>query len=394
MNYSLAAKAVLETRSSLLAEFRSVGEDKSLTDAQKIERQARLSAEITQAEADARSYVEAAEREAEVRSLASGLPILGSAGRSENRAGDWLAQEIRTVTGASGAGAAFTPTQNASTFFDLLAPKSVFLASGVNLLTTDHDSLAIPRLLTDPTSAFVAEGDPISLSDPTGDTVTATPRKIAVLTSMTNEVIADSVPSLLEVHAQSILRSAALRFDLGCFEGSGAAPEIRGLKNVSGIQNLSAGTNGAALSDLDLIADALGALDTANADSENAVIVLPPRTWTALTKVKEATSGSNKALLQESYSSASGRIERRLLGRRVYTSSQLSITETQGTSNAASSIYVYDPAQLFAVMRTNAEIFLDPYSLSASDKTQVRLTMRADLVASNPAGVVRIAGVL
>jgi hypothetical protein len=33
-----------------------------------------------------------------------------------------------------------------------------------------------------------------------------------------------------------MVRSLALKLDLGFFEGSGEAPEIKGLKNVSGIQ--------------------------------------------------------------------------------------------------------------------------------------------------------------
>lgn len=393
MSYKKLAEAVLEERAALVESERAITSDNTLSDVEKRERIDKISTDIANLEADARSFIERAERETETRDLMErkGFALNGSG--AQYRGGEWLASEVRSITGASAAGAAFTPAENSKDFFNLLAPKSVFLASGVNVLNTDADSLVIPRLTADPASAFVAEGANITLTDPNGDTVTAVPRKVAVLTAITNEVLADSAPSILEVHAQSILRSAALRFDLGAFEGTGTAPQIRGLKNIAGIGSVSMGTNGAALTNLDPIADALGTLDTANADSESAVIVMHPRTWTAAMKLKEI-SGSNKALLQESYSSGSAGIERRLLGRRVFLTTQLSVTETQGSSNAASSIYVYDPAQLYAVIRKTADVFLDPYSLTASDQTQVRLTMRADVVAANPAGVVRVAGVL
>ncbi len=117
---------------------------------------------------------------------AAGNPILngemygrGSTPKGENRAGQWLAAEIRGLTGASGAGAAFTPAENATTFFDLLTSSSAFLASGVRQISTERDSLVIPRLTADTTSGWWNEGDTISSTDLAGDSVTAIPRKLA-----------------------------------------------------------------------------------------------------------------------------------------------------------------------------------------------------------------------
>jgi HK97 family phage major capsid protein len=69
----------------------------------------------------------------------------------------------------------------------------------------------------------------------------ATPRKLAALTTVNNETLADSDPAVLDVVGTSLARACALKFDLGAFEGSGTAPEITGLKNVSGIQVQSMG---------------------------------------------------------------------------------------------------------------------------------------------------------
>ena len=52
-----------------------------------------------------------------------------------------------------------------------------------------------------------------------------------------------------------VARALALKFDLGCFEGSGTPPEIRGLKNVVGI-TLDA-TLAAAPANLDVFANAM-----------------------------------------------------------------------------------------------------------------------------------------
>ena len=63
------------------------------------------------------------------------------------------------------------------------------------------------------------------------------------------------------------------------------------------------GANGSAFSDLDPFADAIGTLATSNASAS--AIVMHPRSWQALTKLKEDTATSIKPLLQNS--SGSGR---------------------------------------------------------------------------------------
>jgi HK97 family phage major capsid protein len=259
-------------------------------------------------------------------------------------------------------------------------------------MQTDRDSVIIPHALTDAASAWVAEAATITPTDPTSEQITATPRKLAALTQMSNEVIADSNPSVLDWVARGLLRSLALKFDLGALEGSGTPPEIRGLKNVSGISTVSMGTNGAIPTSLDHIADAIGALEAENATAS--AIVMHPRSWKTLTKIKE-TSGSVKALLQDEQGGAPNAPSRSLYGVPVFLSSQVSVTETQGSSGAvASSAYVYDASQVVAVMRQDARTELDSSRLFNSDQSELRCTMRADVVVPNPEGVVRILGIL
>lgn len=169
------AEAALEKRASLVSELRKVTDDKTLTSAEKRERADKLQADIAHAETEARSYVEQGERERETRSAAEKFGSLlvpndsrrGATDIDEKRyaAGLWLSNELRTITGASGLGAALTPGGNSPSRFDRLAPVSVLIASGVNVIRTDKDALAIPRLTGDPAAAFVAEGDTIPNSD-------------------------------------------------------------------------------------------------------------------------------------------------------------------------------------------------------------------------------------
>ena len=64
--------------------------------------------------------------------------------------------------------------------------------------------------------------------------MTATPRKIATLTVVSNELIADESRCRVAAEMQTA-RALALKFDWRLFEGTGTPPEIRGLKNIVGI---------------------------------------------------------------------------------------------------------------------------------------------------------------
>jgi HK97 family phage major capsid protein len=152
------------------------------------------------------------------------------------------------------------------------------------------------------------------------------------------------------------------------------------------------GTNGAIPASLDHIADAIAALEAENATPS--AIVMHPRSWKTLMKLKEV-SGSTKALLQTEQGGASIYPQRTLYGVPVYLSSQVSTTETQGSSGAvASSAYVYDASQVVAVMRQDARVELDSSRLFNSDQSELRCTSRADVVVPNPKGVCRILGIL
>ena len=82
-----------------------------------------------------------------------------------------------------------------------------------------------------------------------------------------------------------------------------------------------------------------------------------------------------------------------VFGSRVFVSAQLTLTETQGTSSDANSIYVYSPSEVVFVRRQDVEIELDRSRLFDVDESEMRAKLRADLLVPNPAAVVRIVGV-
>jgi HK97 family phage major capsid protein len=117
------------------------------------------------------------------------------------------------------------------------------------------------------------------------------------------------------------------------------------------------------------------------------------RTWTSLSKIKDLSSGSNKALLQESAGAGTAGIERRIYGIPAFVSSQLSTEETQGTSDDASSAYVFQADQIVLVRRSEVRVELDSSRRFHEDRSEIRALARFDVVVPNPAAVVRIAGI-
>lgn len=306
---------------------------------------------------------------------------------SRNAEENWLA---KALSGSTGPGSVLVPEEYRAQVWDALTAQAVALQARITVMETNTDTLHIPVIDADMAASWTAEGQQITASDPNYRTVTAKPKKLAALVPVTNELLRDSNPSVMDIVSRQLTRSLALKLDHGIFEGSGTDPEIRGLKNVSGIQTVSMGADGDVLTDLDPFATAISALEQANARAT--VIVMHPRTWGDILKLKES-SGSIKPVVQEEVGGVGAAPRRSLYGVPVLLTSQLSTNETQGTSTDCSSAYVFDASQVILVRRQDIEVEVDPYSKFDADMTQIRAIARFDLVVPHPQAVVRIAGI-
>lgn len=310
---------------------------------------------------------------------ASGRPNI------EQRLGDALREVRKGESRALTTSATISPGELSTVLLDKLRAASVGLASGITVVSTDKDSVVYPTLTADVNPSWYAEAAPITPGDPTFSTLTATPRKLAHLVQMSNEVIDDSEPSIVDVLNNHLLQVLALKLDVGLFEGSGTAPEIRGLRNVAGIQSIT-GVGALTLED---IADAIAALEAANAPPPF-VVVLPPRSWSALRKVRDASGGAGTGAFLLSPSPATD-AALSLFGASVFVSSQLSTAEGAGMNE--NSVYVYAASQLVYVMRKEIELELDRSRLFNSDQSELRAKLRGDLICPNPSAAVRLSGV-
>jgi HK97 family phage major capsid protein len=217
--------------------------------------------------------------------------------------------------------------------------------------------------------------------------VTATARKIAHLIQLDNEVIDDSSPAVMPVLTQHLLTLVALKLDQQLLVGSGTPPDIKGLANVTNIQTFPAAAAGQAPT-LDNFADAFALLEALGIPTSDIAVVMHPRNVATLRKLKASTAGTY--LWGEPQESAT---DRPMFGVPWLATSQLPTNEVVGASGAVcNSAFVFAKSHVIFARRSSPEIILDRSRLFNSDQSELRVTMRGDLIVPNPTAVVRITG--
>jgi HK97 family phage prohead protease len=304
----------------------------------------------------------------------------------ERRVGDALRSvrkgEVRSLNTGTASARPITPTEQATYLWDKLRASAVMLAAGVPVLGTDRREITWPRITSDVAPDWYAEEEEIAAGDPGLGTLSAVPHKLAHRVEFSNEVLDDSEPDAADVVSSHLATMLALKLDYSMLYGNPTAnaDSIRGLRYVSGIQAISMGTNGAALTDYSVFIRAAGLLRAANVPGPY-VAVLNPRTATELELLKEATGNNNQ-------------IERPEGVPPFFQTTQVPVDETKGTATNATSAFVFAPGQLLLVRRQSATIELDRSRLFHKDMSEMRGKARADLLAPNPVAVVRVDGII
>lgn len=284
------------------------------------------------------------------------------------------------------AGGYLVPVEQSLNWFDRLRPASVFLTAGPVILDAQHEQLAVPKVTASATVQMVNENTAITESEETFGQILLTPRKLAALVPISNEVLADSNPSIRDIVAADLTRQLGTTLDAQFLTGDGSAPNLRGVRNLTGVTTTYLGANGATPT-LNDVADAIGRLENSNADLTRTAIFMAPRTWNTIRKIVDSQA---RYQLQPDPTSDS---RRQLFGVPVHTSSQISITETRGTNSDCSSIAVCDMSRLVVARRKEIELAYSPDYAFHKDQTYVRVVARFDVGVVHTAAVELIAGV-
>ncbi|MCQ4365834.1 phage major capsid protein [Mycobacterium gordonae] len=269
----------------------------------------------------------------------------------------------------SGGASILTPEEVGALVIRPLMETSVAAQVSTVVPTNSHD-FRVPIVSADPTAAWTAEGAEITASDPTITEVLVTPRKLAGLTVISNELAADSSPAALQVVGDGLVRDLKRKLDAAYF-GNTTTNGPSGLLSLSS----TAIDAGDAWTNLDWAEAAKSAAETVH--TTLTAFVASPATALALAELKEQT-GSNKALLGSDPTQPTSRV---IAGLPLYTSPAIADGIVWGIPQAHS----------IFVVRQDATVVTDTSVYFTSDRVAVRATLRIGFGFTYPAAVVKVA---
>ncbi|WP_189035174.1 phage major capsid protein [Streptomyces daqingensis] len=237
-------------------------------------------------------------------------------------------------------------------------------------LSASTSSLHIPRVTEDTTASWTAEAATISDDDLATDEYVVTPSKLAALTYVSNELVADSSPAALQLIGDSMGAAIASKLDAAFF-GNTVTNGPSGLESVTGFAAVDAGT---AFDSMDAFVDAQ--VDLESAGARVTAWVTTPAVAKTLLKVKQGDS-SNVPLITPDVSVASGRT---LLGVPLFVSPYV----------AADTVYGIDASSTFVVIREGMTLSTSTDERFSSDQTSVRAILRVGFGFPRPSAIAKI----
>lgn len=289
------------------------------------------------------------------------------------------AERRALAEGTDSAGGYTVPVPLAAEFIDRLRAQSVVFRAGARTVPMTSETLAIARLETDPTMAWRAENAEITASDPTFGRVLLEAKSLAGLVKVSRELLDDSV-NISEMLERAFTQAAALEFDRAILYGTGADDQPTGIATTSGINEVSMGTNGAALASYDKLIDTVYEMQVDNAGDPTAAI-WHPRTGAAIAKLKD---GNGLPLTEPEMI---GRIPK-------LRTTAIPITETQGSSSVASSIIFGDFRDCLVGLRSSLRIELLRERYADYHQYGFLAWMRGDVQLAHKASFSRLKGII
>ncbi len=284
--------------------------------------------------------------------------------------------------GTDSAGGFTVPDILLAQWIDRLRNALLIFQAGAVTVPLTSDVVNIARLLADPTAAWRAENAAVAESDPTFEAVTFPPRSLDVFTKVSRELLEDSI-NIAEMLEASLVRSFAVEVDRVCLFGSGTPPQPRGLRTTTNVNEISQGTNGAALASYDPILDLLALLWSDNVTAVNTA-VMAPRTLATLSKLKTGITNDKTPLARPAV----------LADWRFLQSANVSIAETQGTETNASTLYLGEWSQMMLGFRTQMQVEVARELFRGNYQYGYFGHLRMDMQTTHPESFGRLIGII
>jgi HK97 family phage major capsid protein len=255
-------------------------------------------------------------------------------------------QEERALNeGVLSAGGFTVPTVLSAAFFDALRPKVRVLQAGAQIIPFDGtNKFSFAKLASGITASWKDENSQSTPNDQVFDQVQFTAKTLRSLVIASKELIDDSI-NFDQILQQDAVRSFAAEIDRAALVGSGSGSEPAGIVEYTDAAVFSMGSNGAQLTSYAPIAGLVQLLQLQNAAVDgNSAAIMSPRTLGGFNRL--VSSADDQPLQRPPYFQNMPFLE----------STIVPINDTQGSSNAASKIFIADWSQLLIGTRLNVTI--------------------------------------
>ena len=310
--------------------------------------------------------------------------------------GDWSGaeREHRAMqVGTLSAGGNLVPAPLSAQLIDLARKQSVVVRLGAQTIPMTSTTLALARITGDPTAAWYgdeARTSGLTESDASFGRLTLNSHTLAILSRASVE-LAEDAPNFGDSLMRQIAAALALELDRAVLFGI-TEQGWDGLRNwltgdaTNSINEHSMGTNGAAITDYSPFVTAIQKVLEGNyaGPIEGLGLAYNPRTWAAVEGLVEATEGQPL------------RPPRSFEQLQKLVSTQLPITETQGSANTAATAFVGDFSQVALGVRTDITLEASREADDAFMRLHVlfRGYFRGDWGVLQPKFLTRIVGII
>ena len=286
----------------------------------------------------------------------------GKAARGIMVPSDVLKRDL--VVGTTTAGGHTVQTDlMAQDFITLLRNRMVIMGMGARMMTGLQGNIAIPRHTGAATAYWVAESGAPTESQQAFDQVTMQPRTVGAFTDISRKLLLQSSLDVEGFVREDLAMVLGQEIQRVAINGSGTAPEPRGILNVAGIGSVVGGTNGLAPAWSHVVQ-----LETEVAQDNADVGTLGYLTNAKVRgKMKAVEKAANTGLYLWGESSSTP-----VNGYRAEVTNAVPSNLTKGTSSGVCSAILFGNfADLVIGMWGGLDLMVDPYTGSTSGTVRV-----------------------
>ena len=150
--------------------------------------------------------------------------------------------ERRTTQTTTGAAAVVPDDYRADQFIGLLRNSLIVRSLGARVLSGLRGDVVIPKQTGASTAYWLAEGDSLTESNPTFDTISMSPKHVGALSSLSRALILQSNPAIEQLVRDDFVQVVSAAVDKALIHGTAAAKQPVGILGTTGVQTGSLST--------------------------------------------------------------------------------------------------------------------------------------------------------